>query len=88
LVGTSYTIKDFTDNEPNVEVWDENWDVLQLYDLYSTQWRMSANGPIALDYTIFFHELDRKGLAEKQYDDFVAKLRIIEPVALRMIHRE
>lgn len=86
LAGTSYTVKDFIDNEPHVEVWDENWEAINLYRRFSTQWRMGANGPIALDLTVFFHELDRKQLPEVLYDRLVHQLGIIEPVALKHIH--
>lgn len=87
LVGTSYVISDFVDNEPTVEVWDKNWDVLELYRQYSTQWRAAGNGPFALDFSIFFHELNRKRIADDEFDEIVAKLRIIEGEALKWIHR-
>jgi hypothetical protein len=87
LKGTSYTQKDFIDNEPHVEVWDENWDVIELFRLYSRQWRMAMNGPVALDYTVFHHELDRKGVPEDEYDKIVWQLKIVEEQALKLIHR-
>lgn len=85
LVGTSYFVTDFT--EETIEVWEENWDVLELYRQYSTQWRMAANGPVALDFAIFLHELDRKRVEESQYDRMVMQLRMIETEALKWIHK-
>lgn len=87
LQGTSYRISDFVDNEPHVEVWDENWDSILLYRKFSTQWRMSASGPAALDMTVFFHELDRKGVDELTYDITLSQLLVIENEALKWIHR-
>lgn len=87
MQGTSYTQKDFIDNEPHVEVWEDNWDVIELFRLYSRQWRMAMNGPVALDYTVFHHELDRKGVPEDEYDKIVWQLKIVEEQALKWIHR-
>ena len=70
-----------------MEVWEENWGAIALYQKYSTQWRMSGNGPAALDLTVFFHELDRKGVANAEYDEMVDKLSVIESAALKWIYR-
>jgi uncharacterized protein DUF1799 len=69
-------------------VWDENWDVLSLYAKYMTQWRSGFNGPYALDYQIFFHELDRKDVPADEYDDYTDKLSVIESAALKQIHKK
>jgi hypothetical protein len=87
LIGTAYTVQDFIDDAPSSEVWDENWDVLSLYRQYSTQWRMGGHGPAALDFLVFFHELDRKRVSEDEYDDYVDKLQIIESEAIKWIYR-
>lgn len=70
-----------------MEVWDENWDVLMLFAKYMTQFRMAFNGPVALDFTVFFHELDRKKIPDDLYDEYTEKLSIIENSALKHIHR-
>lgn len=31
-------------------MWEENWDVLELFMRCQTQWRMGMNGPVGLDY--------------------------------------
>ena len=86
LENTSYTQQDFIDNEPQVDVWEENWDVIELYRQYSSQWRMAMNGPVALDFTVFHHELDRKRVPDELYDVYVWKLKTIEQSALKWIH--
>ena len=32
------------------EVWEENWDTVQMFMRLSTQWRMSMSGVTGLDY--------------------------------------
>lgn len=87
LVDEPYTQQDFIDARETVEVWEENWDVLILFSKYMTQWRMGFTGPVALDYQIFLHELDRKNVPEALYDDYTDKLAVIENAALQQIHR-
>lgn len=76
-------VEDFP--EPNCEVWEENWDVLQLFADYSNQWRMGAGGPIGLDYNVFHHALDRKKLSPSEYEEWFDNLRIIENAALQQL---
>jgi hypothetical protein len=68
--------------EPCVEVWEEHWDVINLYVTYSTQWRVGMNGVVALDMNVFHHALDRKGVVGEEFDDFIDDLRTIERAAL------
>lgn len=68
--------------EPMVDVWPENWSAIQLYNQHSTQWRVGMNGPVGLDYNVIFHELDRRGLAMTEYDEFMDNIRLIEAAAL------
>lgn len=84
LVNESYVLSDFA--EPDVEVWDEHWDVLHLFIAYSTQFRSGMNGPVSLDFNVFHHALDRKGVKGDEYDVWIDKLRTIEGVALKHIH--
>lgn len=69
-------------------MWEENWDVLALFQRYMTQWRASARGPIGLDFTVFHDALDRKGIKGDAFDEFVIKLRIIETQALHNIYKQ
>ena len=70
-----------------MEVWEENWDAIELFRQYPLQWRMAMNGPVALDFNIFHHELDRKKVQEDEYDKMIYQLRVIEGEALKWIHR-
>lgn len=81
-------IEDYTDNRPEVVLWDENWDVFHLYLKYARQWRCGAAGPIGLDMTVFHHALDRKGIKGDEYDEFVDLLSVIESAALEVWNEE
>lgn len=61
--------------------------MLTLYAKYMTQWRIAFNGPVALDFNVFLHELDRKQLPEDLYDEYTDKLSVIENAALKHIHK-
>jgi hypothetical protein len=87
LIDEPYTQQDFIDARETIDVWDENWDVLTLFAKYMSQWRMAMNGPVALDYHVFFHEMDRKQVPPDIYDDYTNKLAVIENAALKHIHR-
>lgn len=74
--------------EPHVEVWEESWDALNLFGQYSTQWRVGMNGPTGLDFNVFHHALDRKGVTGDEFDDMMRDIRIIELAALAKIHED
>ncbi len=86
LAGTGLKPKHY--KEPEVEVWPENWGVLQLFIRYSTQWRMGGGGPVGLDYAVIQHDLGRMGLSDDDYLDMMDRLRVIEQAALEHIHSE
>lgn len=73
--------------EPTFEVWDCNWDVLALYAIYSTQWRAGAGGLYGLDFNVFHHALDRKGINGAVYDQWIADLMVIESAALVALNK-
>lgn len=86
LSRTKHKESDFP--EPVVEVWNENWDVVSLFITYQSQWRVGMNGAIGLDFNVFHHALDRKGVSTNEYDDFIQKLRVIEAEALKWMHHK
>lgn len=64
--------------EPSFDVWDENWEALNFFIPLSAQLRSGPNGPYALDFSVFFQALDRKGIVGEEFEEYVDKLRIIE----------
>lgn len=49
-----------------------------LWNRVGNQWRASVGGPIALDYTVIFHLLDRMDLSKDDYDQLFDAVRVIE----------
>lgn len=77
---------DYPVDQNLVELWPEVFPQLLFFRGFTTQWRQGPCGPAGLDYSVIFHELDRKGLAAADYDDMLHALRVIEDEALKMIH--
>lgn len=86
LAGTGLKPKHYP--EPIVTVWPENWEVIQLFSRVSTQWRVGPGGPIGLDYTVIYRELDRSGVSGADFETTMAALRVIEAAALDEIHKD
>lgn len=67
---------------PECELWPDNWPPISLFRRFATQWRAGSSGVYGLDYTVFLHELDRRGLDQDAYDEMVDALHVIEQAAL------
>lgn len=80
-----YKPEDF--QEPHVELWDENWQAVQVYKTFSTQWRVGSKGPFALDYNVVDRAIDRLKLSDEQRDELYEKIRVIEGAALVELHK-
>jgi hypothetical protein len=72
---------------PETELWQENWPAIQLFRNNATQWRVGMGGPVGLDYTVLFHEIDRRNLLPDEYDDLMGCIRVIEEAALKHLHK-
>lgn len=70
---------------PECMLWEENWPAVKLFNVLAGQWRMGPSGPVALDYTVLFHELDRMKLEADAYDDIFGSVRVIEDAALTIL---
>lgn len=46
------------------------------------------NGPVALDFNVFQHELQRKGVGEAEYDRIMDQLAIVESEALKQMQMQ
>jgi len=73
--------------EPDVEVWNENWEVLDFFRTYSSQWRVAANGPVGFDYNILHHYLNRKKIEGDAFEQYIHDFRVVEMAALTNIHK-
>lgn len=72
--------------EPNVDVWDEAWDAVQLFSSISTQWRVGSGGVVGLDYAIVYREAERRKIDLD--DEFMWAIGVIENAAMAEIHKE
>lgn len=80
-----YKPEDF--EEPHVEVWDENWQAIELFKRVDGQWRMGSRGPIALDYNVVDRAIDRLKLGDVERDELMERLRVCESAALSELHK-
>lgn len=83
--GGAKTIDDFP--EPDIDVWDENWDSLQLYIRNQTQWRSSANGLLGLDYNVIYADMSQREVPVKEQAELMNKIRVIEAQARKELSR-
>jgi len=72
--------------EPEVEVWAENWEAIQLFIRFNTQWRVGPHGPHALDYAVI--QQDIAHLPSQERAELMAGMRVIEQAALGQIHKD
>jgi Phage related hypothetical protein (DUF1799). len=61
---------------------------MELFSQYSRQWRTAMGGATGLDFNVFHHALDRKGVTGEDYDEWVYKLTVIESEALKQMHKK
>jgi hypothetical protein len=71
-----------------VEVWPENEQALNVFNLLSTQWRTGMSGPTGLDYNVLFTRLDRLVLTADEYEQLFDDIRILEIEALTILNRK
>ena len=55
---------------------------MRLWERVGRQWRMGFSGPVALDLMPVFHELDRMGLQEQEYDVLLEEIQVMARAAL------
>jgi len=81
--GGAKTMDDFP--EPEIDVWEENWEVLMLYIRNQTQWRASAHGFYGLDYNVIYADMSRRAIPDDQQTSMMDDIRIIEAQARKEI---
>ena len=68
-----------------MDLWPDNWPALNLYLKVNSQWRTGFNGPVALDYNVVLHLIDRMRLSDADYDDLLGSMRVIEKTACPLL---
>jgi hypothetical protein len=70
-----------------LEVWPENWRVVEMFGSLATQWRTSFTGLIGLDYNVLFRVMDEEGIKGEEWQDFFSDIRVLEAAALEQMAR-
>lgn len=74
--------------DSEVEVWPDNWPVIELVSLCGTQWRVGNAGPTGLIYESLFALMDRKGLTGDAWWQMFDDVRVVENEALEALRSE
>jgi len=70
-----------------IDVFPENWPVVELFVELSTQWRVGMSGATGLDYNVLFRLLDDRQLSRDERYVFFNDTRIMEATALETMHQ-
>jgi hypothetical protein len=71
-----------------VDVWDENWPAVRLFQSLQTQWRVGMGGAYGLDMLVAYHRMDRMRLSDNDYDALEDDLRVMEYAALGVMNKK
>lgn len=84
LAALGLTPEDYTaaDQEPDFEVWPENWTAVRVFGALQTQWRVGFAGPVGLDYTAIEPVLRLMVIPKSQRSALFEDLQIMELEAL------
>ena len=67
----------------DVEIWPENVQAYSLFHGLRRQWHLAPmGGPIALNFLLAYHRMDRMGLTPDEYNQLDQDLQIMEDAAL------
>lgn len=68
----------------NFEVWEENWQALEIFAQCQTQWRTSMSGLVGLDYTAVAWVLRLNQVEDELLT--LQKLQIVEATVLKLMN--
>lgn len=76
------------DESEDFEVWDENWETVQMFLRVQTQWNVSMDGLVGLKYEVL---LGSGGLFDlynvKNRTDVLERLQVMEATALTELRK-
>jgi hypothetical protein len=70
----------------NYEVWEENWQAVEIFLCLRTQWVQGFGGPVGLNYAAIQPTLDLMGVVPDEKSEFFLQLQILEDAALETIY--
>lgn len=68
------------------EVWEENWQVVEMFLRLQTQWRTSMSGVVGLDYGAVQWMLRLYGVEDQR--SMLEDLQVMEGAALNMMNKK
>lgn len=77
------TIADFP--QPEVIVWEDNWEVFMLYARNQSQWRSSGDRVIGLDYNVIYSDMTLRAIPVERQKELMSDLLTIEAAARKYI---
>lgn len=80
-------LADAMNTSEDCEVFEENWQVLELFLRVQTQWRTGMNGPVGLDYMAVAWVL-KLTAEEATHRTLLEDLQIMESAVLAFIARQ
>lgn len=85
-IAEGFTREDY-ESDP-VDVWPENWPVVQLFLRLATQWRVGGMGSkTGLDYLVVYATLDKLKLTENECEHYFADIQVLEIAALKEMNK-
>lgn len=69
------------------EVWEENWESVELFLRVQTQWRVGMNGPVGLDYGAVAWVL-KLTAEEPNHRALLEDLQVMESAVLSFIAKQ
>ena len=77
------------ENNNDYEVWDVNWDIVQMFLRMSTQWSTSFGGYVGLKYEVLLLQGGLFDLYQvKDRQEMLDGLKIMEFAALKELNKE
>lgn len=72
----------------DIQVWPENWPVVELFGRLGTQWNVGMSGPTGLRYEAIYPLLDRFVSDDEEWKQAFDDLQIMERAALDAMREE
>lgn len=76
------------DQSQELVIWPDNERAVRLFSKIRGQWIVGMNGPTALNYMVMYHNMDRMGLSDEEFDELHEDMQVLERAALDEIHAE
>ena len=70
----------------DVYLFPDNWEIFSVFEFMSTQWRTVSGGVTGLDYNVIPLAINALGIKKKHTPEILSGIRIMESVAISVMH--